>query len=375
MRRLLSGAYRSAAYRSAALSSATIHAAWIALCLSAFDLHAQQGRPDAKAPSQNPQPVSIVLLESKARALTDETVLAAAKRAFGATAFEGVNRENNEILVQPPVALIKIAGSIVVLTVQDQPAAEKPEAVARAIPGRRARQAFARHRATVHCGIRPKPGLKRTEAQSLLARFAAEIVTDRTLAVSFSDSPTLFPAVVGTAQALRGRDPIAAMKAAIEPPAVTLDGKAVAEAVATARRTWPQFLTLLGAEEVRYPTVKVRRKEGDASERIWLTVDSADETGGVGRVDSDPANLETVKRGDVKRGDQVTFRFQDLEDWVCYLKDERRGGFTVQLYEAARQQALDAQRAKKDAGRAAAAVETRRLTAAIRRQRRVRVWV
>jgi len=304
-------------------------------CLAVAAAVAGVGAQD-EPPAQKAQPVSIVLLETAPRTLDEEAMTAVAKRAFGARSFES---EENFVVAQPPVAFVKIDGFVMLITFRDEPSVEDPEKAAEQFRELRVRRAFAGHRAMIHCVVKPpSDDVDRAECTRKLSRLVAEIVTDGTRAVSFSDDLTLFPTGPKTVAALRAPKPIAAMTAALQVPVVELDGEAVAAAMKKARRTWPQFLVLFDDEGVRLPAVKVARTEGEVTEHLWLTVLSADGTGGVGKVNNVPVDLEKTALGD-----RVTFRLADIEDWICYVGETRHGGYTVQLFEEAQRKAQKGQ--------------------------------
>ena len=152
-----------------------------------------------------------------------------------------------------------------------------------------------------------------------------------TLAIISPRQPTTKPEI----EKVRGVDCSATIKALLERDLIRILGKSDEVGRPILYGTTSQFLELFGKKGTQFPSVKLEFVDGDKAEYLWVNVLSADESGGVGRVDNIPVNLTNLKIGQ-----RVAFRRPKIADWVCYVGDKRHGGFTIEVFERAQAKAI-----------------------------------
>lgn len=103
-------------------------------------------------------------------------------------------------------------------------------------------------------------------------------------------------------------------------------GKNAASTEATQR--FPEFLTAFAQ---RQPddmfAVKLRFEDEHGAEDLWVNISSIDDTAFHGRLDSDPVQVRSLRRGDDVRADR-----DRLCDWLFLRNGRLFGGFTVATF-------------------------------------------
>jgi uncharacterized protein YegJ (DUF2314 family) len=74
--------------------------------------------------------------------------------------------------------------------------------------------------------------------------------------------------------------------------------------------------------------VKAKFQDGESVEWMWVTVEHITDDGFEGRLDNDPGELTNVKVGD-----RITVKSDDVVDWVVKEGDGMRGGFSIEVFQ------------------------------------------
>ena len=72
--------------------------------------------------------------------------------------------------------------------------------------------------------------------------------------------------------------------------------------------------------------VKIPFEEGEHHESMWVAVESLGDENGSGTLSNDP--IWITRR---VAGDPVSFAIAEIQDWLCVVDGERKGGFTIPL--------------------------------------------
>lgn len=108
------------------------------------------------------------------------------------------------------------------------------------------------------------------------------------------------------------------------------DDKAMDQAVAQARATWPQFAQALSEPGKNRQGFSIKRgfrvKDDPEFEHIWLTNVSFDGQRFRGEVNNEPVDTQEVKMGDV-----VEVTPQQLSDWMYIEHGVLQGGYTIRV--------------------------------------------
>jgi uncharacterized protein YegJ (DUF2314 family) len=124
---------------------------------------------------------------------------------------------------------------------------------------------------------------------------------------------------------LRGPQPLDAVRKLGQVPVLQISGDdpRMIAAVAEARRRWPEFVA---AFEQRHPeqnfAVKMRFREGEHEEFMWLRVNALEGNKIYGVLDNEPVALKKVYLGMLLQVD-----LGELNDWL-----DMKGGFTVAVF-------------------------------------------
>lgn len=106
------------------------------------------------------------------------------------------------------------------------------------------------------------------------------------------------------------------------------DDEELVAAVEKARTTVNDFIKHFNDPEMEGAAFFVKREfiEGDQSEHMWLMVDSVTATHFSGVVNNDPQFVANVKIGD-----RIKVKHEDIGDWMVSHGDDMIGGFTVEV--------------------------------------------
>ncbi len=217
------------------------------------------------------------------------------------------------------------------------PYTEDVEQAAAGIADLRIRSLYCQHQAWFSCDALGVDG--RTSEEEIrkwyrqLGRLFAALLDENCLLIYLPDSGLAFPINEDTTMALRSKDPVGSLQETLTVPIIEVaaDDPLMTQAVAKARRGWPQFVAAFEANAGENFAVKAPVTHGNHTEFIWLGVTSIEGDKVYGELANDPGDL-----GPLKLGSKVSVQVADINDW-CYLdtKGNLTGGFTIEAVQEA----------------------------------------
>jgi len=195
-------------------------------------------------------------------------------------------------------------------------------------------QAIAVHRAWVsvdRIGDEPNDAKAYQLIGKLTAAIAERIKT--TPVVFWPETGRAVCYTPGVGEVLRSSDPRSAFSGCVGPvPVVSVSGDdpRMAEAVAEARRRWPEFLAAF-EERSDEQNFAVKAGFGPDSERevMWLTVTALENGRVFGCLGNEPMGDHGIKLGDIVRINE-----SDIVDWIVSSPDCVQGAFSVRVLQA-----------------------------------------
>jgi uncharacterized protein YegJ (DUF2314 family) len=295
--------------------------------------------------------LSLVLLFREPRYL-DSTILASlASRAWDADIT--VSRDDEEdggepadsgfpddsrrgyVVGEPPLFIVMHPSALCIVHHFDRPYMDDPEATAAEVKELRIRQAIRDHRAWTAVDVMQWFGEEdgTAGAYRLIARLLAELADDNVLAVVDSAASRIYCYDPETERKLRSDNPLSALREEYYAPIISVDSDDadMQAAVAEARRRSPEFIA---AFESRQPddtafAVKAPFGEEGRVEFMWAEVTGIENDVIYGKLLNEPANVPGLHEGD-----RVTIPVADLNDFLCKVKGEAVGGFTMKVLAA-----------------------------------------
>lgn len=219
------------------------------------------------------------------------------------------------------------------LTIHSFPAPyfDDAESVAEGVHEARIRSAILEHTAWMSCDLVSwmEDDGDEEKADVLIGRLLAEFADDNCLAVIDLLDQSVYPFVEEeTEAALRSDNPRRALEQLPYDPVITVsaDDPEMLAAVQTARDRWPEFVEAFeNREEGQHFAMKARFEENEFVEFMWVTVTAIEGDLVLGVLDSDPADVRSLRCGD-----RVRVTLENLNDWM-YVGDGEQpvGGFTI----------------------------------------------
>lgn len=282
---------------------------------------------DANEAPDPPDPplVSLVLLLRRPRAVEERHVRAAAERAFDLPFGSGPESEDFVTRFRPNMFPVRVAGAQLGVITSDAPYVGDPLSAAEKIEDARLRSAFRRHEAWISVDwfgqLHPA---QLPDAYRLMSRLLAEFTGPDCVALYATERKAMLPFDANLRDRLRGDSPLSLF---LQDPVVSVEAgdPRMAEAVAEARRRWPEFEA---AFDRRKPeqifSAKAPFRESGKLEFMWIHVTALEHNRVFGTLDSEPS---IVKR--FRIGQQVSFPLSLLNDWLYKENGTIHGGFTV----------------------------------------------
>jgi uncharacterized protein YegJ (DUF2314 family) len=167
-------------------------------------------------------------------------------------------------------------------------------------------------------------GRLREESTDLMGRILIEVADETTVGVFCFHTQRLNPLDEILIELFREGRASEAMETYTADGVSTLhaDDVRMTEAIAEARRRWPEFVEAFqtrSAPDSGYG-IKAPFEQGDRVEHLWIEVDRADAVGATGKVVSRPIALARPRYGD-----EVTVAANEVTDWA-FQDGERTGG-------------------------------------------------
>lgn len=219
------------------------------------------------------------------------------------------------------------------LTIHSFPAPyfDDAEAVADEVHEARIRTAILEHTAWISCDLITwmDDDSDETQADILIGQLLAEFADDNCLAVIDLLDQSVYPFLEDeTEAALRSRNPRKALEELPYDPVITIssDDPEMQAAVQTARDRWPEFVEAFeNRDDSQHFAMKARFEENDLVEFMWVTVTAIEGDLVLGVLDSDPADVKSLRCGD-----RVRVTLDSLNDWMFVDRGEEPvGGFTI----------------------------------------------
>jgi uncharacterized protein YegJ (DUF2314 family) len=284
-----------------------------------------------RAAAREDELVSIVLLRGAPRVLSESDVRGMLRRA-GAPACE--------LMPLPPIApelsgyaVLHDKAALFYFMCAARPYCDDPQTESLKFEDPRGRAAYAAHKAWVSIdavgGMPPKD--VRDKVLALMARITAELMDHESTLIY---ATWLDRVALPSAQAestLRGENPLSLFHADDELNAPIMQTKAgdasIKRATAEAQRNYP---TLLAAWEragkESNAMVKGRFECDGRVEFMWIAVESVSDGSISGELGNEPAHMP-----DMKKGQRVTVRHEDVVDWACTIDGKPQGMYVEKI--------------------------------------------
>lgn len=276
--------------------------------------------------------ISLVFLLRAPRHVTRADVVEAVKRAFGVNIDADVtvvpSKRANLFTVRTPEVRLGIVSTAA-------PYFSDIAQVAERIRDFRCKRAVQNHRAWLavdHIGDF-QAGESRF-AYCSIGKMLAELSGDDCLALYCTETGQMNSYAPDLLPLLRGPEPLTALAQPRDDEVVsvhTLDVE-MDEAMAEARRRWPEFVA---AFAIRRPfqgfAVKVPFREEDQTEHMWVEVSQLDGETIHGKLANEPKLIANLKLSD-----SVTVDLADVNDWIYSDGKQMIGGFTSAVLERRR---------------------------------------
>ena len=223
--------------------------------------------------------------------------------------------------------------ALLAVHVGDDPYFDDVESLTADIPELRMRKAVEDHRAwlsvdVVTWMISP---LDHRDAYRMISSLLAELADENCLAVLDAANGRIYVYDPDTERKLRSDDPIEQLRNPYYAPILSVNDEdpRILAAVAEARERWPEFVSAFENRSERNGSpflVKAAFDDGDQTEFMWMEVTGIENGTIYGVLGNDPAYLSSIGKGDHVHVDQAR-----LNDWVCPIRDQPMGGFTLKV--------------------------------------------
>ncbi len=238
----------------------------------------------------------------------------------------------NFVVGEPPLFMLKVGDGAMIVHHFERNYFDDPD-VAEELGELRCAEAIRQHRAWLAVDLmRWEDGDDERDRYAIIGRLLAGFVSEGAdvLAVFHPASGRIAPWSAEMGETLAGGDALSVFAKPAYVPVIRVDSdsKEMAEAVAEARRRWPEFVAaFVGAENRDSFCVKAPVTEAGNTEFIWLNVKAIADGQIHGMLANDPVAL-----GELKLGSFVTVPESEINDWVCpdpANPDRPLGLFTV----------------------------------------------
>lgn len=285
---------------------------------------------DPLAEADEPRCSLVVLLRELA--VPDEADLRrAVEQAFGLVPPASDYGAEEFVVQAGPLGTIRVDGWTFDTEVGEDPYFDDSHEAASHIPELRLRAAVRDHAAWLRVDLSDSPGdasetERVTRVAKLLAVLAPEVAT--ALFRPATGQVGLFtPEVVEKLAAGQVNDAFKPADKPVPIAGVQEDDPRMAEAEAEANRRFGEFLTAFASREPGETfAVKVPFEDEHGVEFMWVSVTAVDDSHIDGRLDNEPAFVQSVRHGQAVRVLRGT-----LNDWLYTQGGELRGGFTLKL--------------------------------------------
>jgi uncharacterized protein YegJ (DUF2314 family) len=274
---------------------------------------------------------AFALLRRTPRKLTQGQLTAAVHGAWGRRLSEAPRDAACAVVAGESLAYVQHEGVRMGMAVAPGRYVTRFRQAAAEIDDLRVRQAFEAH--TCWWGVdfvEAAVNVSKARVYQLLGCLAAEFLDE---GVTMLFAPEYHRAALideRVRRQLRGDDPLEAVFRATRPPLLQVEGDepAMREAIAEARRRWPEFVHAFAGRKAGRHFFAIKRgfasgRDNGHQEYMWVQVTEIQEDRIVGLLDNDPVYVQGVKAGD-----RVMSRAAEVVDWIYKANDDLVGNFT-----------------------------------------------
>ena len=271
-------------------------------------------------------PISVVLLLDKPATVTEDILRQSAARAWCRDLDPG---RNEFIVINGPLCLITFEGRMFHLIRVPKPYFDDPEAAARATKDMRQQKVIREQVAWMSVDLlQPQgpAGPEKKECYRRICSLAAELVDESCLAVHLPETGDFRVHDSALREALLSDDPRQQLQDAADSPVISAesDDAEMEEAIAEARRRWPEFVEAFRNKKTgQIFLIKAPFSDGKNQEWMWVVVSDVSDHAIVGKLENQPVNVTGFRKGD-----HVELRPEKIADWIYGDRKGAMGGFT-----------------------------------------------
>ena len=295
--------------------------------------------------------ISLVHLRSQKRYLEAPVLAHALSEAWNLNIIggEGADVEQSDGFVagESPLFIVMVQKPVFAMFMvhnHDCNYFDEPDDVADAVPNLRFAQIIRDHGAWLAVDLMQvkEANLNQDEAYRMIGKAISTLADDDVMAILCPQhhffnlwSPEL-------EAVLCGDSPLDALQEEVKAPVIGVpDGDAIAQAIAEARRRWPEFVSAFKnrqPDDERFIVKAPFTGEDDQVEHMWLQVFGLEPEYVHGHLVNEP--MHTTR---LKKGSQVEVPVAEISDWVCPdAEDKPVGNFTGKAIQDAAKTRRDA---------------------------------
>ncbi|WP_395739498.1 DUF2314 domain-containing protein [Prosthecobacter sp.] len=290
--------------------------------------------------------ISLVHLRRQPRYLEPQVLANALSEAWGLRIIskEGDEEDSDGFVVgDNPLFFVwvkKPAFAMLMVHNRDTPYFEDPEEVAGEMPNLRFAEIFREHNAWLAVDLMQVEGTQvdHDEAYRLIGKAVAALADDDVMAILCPQHRFLNLWSPELEKTLCGAAPLDALKEEVKAPVIGVpDGDVIANAIAEARRRWPEFVAVFKSrqpDDERFIVKAPFTGENGKVEHMWLQVFGLEPEYVHGNLINHPMHSTRLKMGS-----QVEVAVAEVSDWICPdAEGNPLGNFTQQAVSQASKQ-------------------------------------
>lgn len=284
--------------------------------------------------------VSLVHLRSSPRYLESPVLANILSDAWGLEILVGDEEDDEEdergdgfVIGTNPIFFVvvkrPVAGALIVHN-HDSQYFDDPKAVADEMPNLRFAEIVRNHTAWLSVDLLGSgESADHNEGYSMIGKALAALDDDSVLAILCPQHHYFNLWSPDLEKTLHSDAPLDAMLEEVKAPVIGVETTSIEDAIAEARRRWPEFVAAFQGREPddqRFIVKAPFTGEDDQVEHMWLTVIGLEPEYVHGNLVNDPMYSKTLKNGS-----QVEVPVAEISDWMCPGPDDTPiGGFTHQ---------------------------------------------
>jgi uncharacterized protein YegJ (DUF2314 family) len=299
------------------------------------DADEADGNDDAEADAK--PIISLVHLRSQQRYLEAPVLANALSAAWNLKIIGGeagdVEQSDGFVAGESPIFIVMVQKPVFAMFMvhnHERSYFDEPAEVAERVPNLRFAQIIREHSAWLAVDLmQVKDGqLDQDEAYRLIGKAISALVDDQVMAIMCPQHQFFNLWSAELEEILCGDAPLKALQEEVKAPVIGVpDGDTIANAIAEARRRWPEFVAAFKnrqPDDDRFIVKAPFTGEDDQVEHMWLQVIGLEPEYVHGHLVNDP--MHTTR---LKKGSQVEVPVAEVSDWVCPdAQDNPIGNFT-----------------------------------------------